>query len=1306
MASAQDATLRQQIRQARGKFIAMATAYSLGVFNDSFFRNSVIMLAVAAAKPGFSGLVMLLFALPYLLVAAPAGWLADRFPKRRIVIGAKGLEVVAMACGAIGIWTNFWPLMLAMAFLMGMQSAFFSPSLNGSIPELYPASYVTAANAKLKVATTGAILLGIAVAAATLGLEEVAFGDTSVGQVVVGVGVLVVALLGLAASFGVPRRKAADPNARFPWTGPVDTVFELLRIRKDRLLATTISCSVFMFSVGTALIIVIYELGEHQYGLTKPMTGGLVFVESCGVAVGGLLSSRLARGKRWYRVLSPCALGMGLAMLGVWGATLLPGSWQLPIIFPLLGIAGLFGGLMLVPCEAFIQVRPVPERKGAVIAAANFAVFTGIMLSGLAAEGLLHLLNLAPTTCFAPVGALALLMAGVLAVALPAGPGNALDTLLAALTRLLLSLRYRVEVRGLDEVARRGTRSILFLPNHPALIDPPIMISLLFWKFAPRAWADQDQIDRFLIRRLAPRFGVRPVPGVSSYGEGSRAQVQEALGAFADDLRSGRCVLLYPSGHVYRSHLEDLRGNTAACTILQQIPEVRVVLVRTRGLWGSRFSWAGGQAPDVGKTLKRGLVSLLLSGVLFGPRRRVTMEFFEPQDLPPAADCDALNRYMEEFYNRDAPPNTYVPYTAWEKGGERQMPEPFIGARSEDVGRVPKATRQIVIGHLREMTGVSDLPDEAHLARDLGLDSLSRVELMAWLEQEFGFPQGNVETLQTVADVLLGACGETVAGEPAELKEVPARWFARRWRGESLRVARGDTISEAFLNAARRAPGQAIIADQRAGVKTYRDVITAILVLRGEVESLPGERVGVMLPASVAATVTYLSVMFAGRVPVMVNWTGGPRNVLHSLDLVGVKRIVTARALVSRIARQGNDLSALSDRFVFLEDLAQGVSRGRKLAAWLRARLSWRSLAVVRVSEMAVILFTSGSESLPKAVPLTHANLLTNARDVCKLGVLRDGDCLIGILPPFHSFGLGVTVITALCTGMPTVYHPVPMEAGMLARLIESYKVSVLVGTPTFLNGIARASTSRQLATLRVAVTGAEKCPDRTYDALAERCPQMAVLEGYGVTECSPIISVNDPKAPRRGTIGKVVPSVQYAMVDVDTGRRAARGARGMLLVRGPSIFGGYLGHDGQSPFVEFEGKAWYSTGDLVVEDESGVLTFCGRLKRFAKLGGEMISLPAVEAVLADHYPSGDDEGPLLAVEASDDAEHPEIVLFAAVEIDRQTANRHIREAGLSPLHNIRRIIRLDEIPLLGTGKTDYRRLRQMLAGSAPRSGA
>jgi len=415
-----DPAVKAQIRQARGKFAAMAGAYSLGVFNDNFFKEAAIFLALDAGIGEMRGIAMALLALPYVLFASYCGWLADRFSKRSIVIGAKALEVAAMICGAVGVVTLNWWLIMAMVFLMGWQSAIFSPALNGSIPELYPASFVTAANARIKVVTTAAILLGMVLAGYALDVKSAQSsqtgGITFLARTVSAVGVLVVAVLGLMVSFGVPKRPAASPKAAFPRAGPVDTVKQLIRIHKDSLLAKIVWADVFIWSVGSLQLLIISKLGTDQLHLSRGMTSNLKFSMLGGSAVGGLIAPRIAVGRRWYRVLVPSCVALSVLVLAVPAVPYLPRDLQAPVLFVVLGLAGIAGGIFMIPCESFIQVRADPEEKGAVIAAANFAIFCGIMLSGL----LIYALDkvMAPTTFFASIALVSVPVAVWLHVAL------------------------------------------------------------------------------------------------------------------------------------------------------------------------------------------------------------------------------------------------------------------------------------------------------------------------------------------------------------------------------------------------------------------------------------------------------------------------------------------------------------------------------------------------------------------------------------------------------------------------------------------------------------------------------------------------------------------------------------------------------------------------------------------------------------------------------------------------------------------------------------------------------------------------
>ncbi len=400
--AATDRSADDQVRRARGQFTCMAATYALGVFNDNFFKQAALVLAVAAGRPQMQGYALVVFTLPFVLFAAPAGWLADRFPKRRVVIGAKWLELAAMLFGAAGICTSHWWLIFAMLGIMGLQATAFSPALNGSIPELYPESYVIRANAVLRVVVTVVILGGIATAGIALDWAGAAVWGIPRGQLIVAVTVVAVALLGLASSAGVPSRPAADPKARFPWHGPVDTVRQLWCIREDPLLMATVFASVFIWFMGSLQILIINPMGLLQFGMSKSATSGLIVCQLAGVAAGGVLSGRIARRDRWIHILWPAGLAFSTLLLAVAAVPWLPEPARLPSLYALIAGVGIAGGVFLIPVESFLQIRPRPERKGTVLAVVNFVTFSGILLSGLSANALNA--HLSPTTSFGLLG--------------------------------------------------------------------------------------------------------------------------------------------------------------------------------------------------------------------------------------------------------------------------------------------------------------------------------------------------------------------------------------------------------------------------------------------------------------------------------------------------------------------------------------------------------------------------------------------------------------------------------------------------------------------------------------------------------------------------------------------------------------------------------------------------------------------------------------------------------------------------------------------------------------------------------------
>ncbi len=403
----------EAVRHGRCRFVCMAAAYTLGVFNDNFFKQAALVLAVAAGRNSMQGFALAVFTVPFILFAAPAGWMADRFSKHHVVIGAKACELLAMLAGAAGVCLGHWWLIFAMLAIMGLQATFFSPALNGSLPEVYPEWYIPRANGILRLMVTVAILSGVAMAGVALDVSG-AWRGVDAGRCMVAAVVIGVSLVGLLVSLGVPHRPAASPTARFPWDGPVTTLRELHATRHDRLLALAIAADVFVWFVGSANILIINTLGIQQFHLSKSMTSGLIVSQLAGIGAGSLLVMRRVAARRWYRVLLPASVAMGLAMAAVWAVPLLAPDVRVPMLFALTFTAGTAGGVMLIPIESFLQIRPPADRKGGVLSAVNFAVFSGILVSSFVANALNA--RLTPTNAFGVLGVATLAVGAVMGV--------------------------------------------------------------------------------------------------------------------------------------------------------------------------------------------------------------------------------------------------------------------------------------------------------------------------------------------------------------------------------------------------------------------------------------------------------------------------------------------------------------------------------------------------------------------------------------------------------------------------------------------------------------------------------------------------------------------------------------------------------------------------------------------------------------------------------------------------------------------------------------------------------------------------
>ncbi|MGW8194874.1 MAG: AMP-binding protein, partial [Desulforhopalus sp.] len=1104
---------------------------------------------------------------------------------------------------------------------------------------------------------------------------------------------ILVAAGGFIASLLVSRTKEGRAAKPFPWMGPVASLRDLREICSERNFFVAIVSDAWFYFIASFTVLTINSLGLGVLGFSQTGTSLLSVCLMAGVCAGSFLVARQVDLSNWSAGLVRAAAGIGAGLLLAGLTVLLPVTWQFAWLSGSLLISGIAGGMFLIPVTSFLQVRPADSEKGRVLAAAGFSSFVAILISGL----LFNLLDalLSPHVLLMTSGAAGFVMAFLLLALIP---GTSIITKLSAmLLRRLLALRYRISTTGLEKITRENAKGILFLPNHPALIDPVIVMSLLYSRFAPRPLSEATQVDKPFIRSLIRP--VRPIllPQVGKNGLNNREQVLRAVDKVVESLREGDNVLFYPAGRLTHTGREDLAGKLGVEYIVRQIPDLQIVLVRTTGLWGSSFSRAAGTPPSLFGRTTTYLLALMANALFFVPKREVTVEFVSDHAITTLADRTAINNYLESHYNTQPVTRIDVPFFRWQgKTSQKPVTENSM-QKTVSASCIPASIRLQVELKLKEMCGTGVAENE-HLAGDLGLDSLSIMELSAWLEQEFGCQISDPGVLATVGDCIHAAGGKIFHRDETLATPPPKKWWAPS--AALTPISTGSTsITEAFLQQARRHSGKVIIADRISGAKTYRDILTAIFALIPILETHKGKRIGIMLPASVSSGIVYLATLFSGKTPVMFNWTAGYANIDHGIGETGVDVIVSATPLCKKVEeQQGVRLDRLPVRWLHLDKLLPKLGLIEKGKALVKARCLASTLFHRTVPEEAAILFTSGSESRPKAVPLTHANILANLADFTSAVQFDENTRLLGILPPFHSLGLAGTIILPLCLGIPTVYHANPTESLTLVRLIETYKATMLISTPTFLGSILQAGNREQLGSLQLVFTGAEKCPEHVMATLRSINPQSELCEGYGITECSPLVSLNIPGDNKPGTIGRVLPSMEYAIVDDGIKRRVTRGERGLLLVRGPNIFRGYLNQDRAKGFCRFAGKTWYQTGDYVREDEARRLVFSGRKKRFVKIGGEMISLPAIEDVLLSRYIDNTiSEGPMLAVDATDHESHPEIVLFTKEILDQSAINGHLRQAGLSPLHNIRRVIQVASIPVLGSGKTDYQQLKKLL---------
>lgn len=880
--------------------------------------------------------------------------------------------------------------------------------------------------------------------------------------------------------------------------------------------------------------------------------------------------------------------------------------------------------------------------------------------------------------------------------------------LLLFVVRRVLSLRYKVTVKWTENLSHDGP--ILLLPNHVALVDPRILLSFLGKHTHISPVASEKYYNTPVLKQAMQIFGTVPIGDMSAW-----ASLDEVLKVFekvVDAMKWGKNILIYPSGQIYRQWYESIKGKQSVYQIVQHLPEnTKVLWIKTRGLWWSIWSRAWDNS-ETGfwKAYLKCIWYVFANLVFFVPKRKVSISIEDISSEVQKRKTDDLNNFnefLENFLNNEngkryEEPIEYLKhYFYFDDVKDRKAPELISGSEMDlqssqdiDTSSIDESVKEKILEKVSLIKEIDawTIATDSNLVLDLYFDSLDLAEVKGYIQSAFSWASNPpLTSLKSVWDLYIMASWLSRDEEPLQ----ESRWGNPK---ESKSIIKhfeydsSDTILSLWKKSFQGSKKDIYMWDNIFGSQSKKDVIIKAYVVSHYIKKIPWDYVGIMLPSVWSASLIILATYLAGKTPVMFNWTLWKEGFDHCVNFSKVDTILTSRNFFERVTTPFLEEYNSQWRFNFLEDMLKSVPTWLKVHSFIKSMY----MPIPRLPESAVILFTSWSESLPKAISLTHTNIIENIWWVLSVFDLKTDDRLLGFLPPFHSFGFTANTIMPLITGIQVVYTPDPSDSKTILELIKHTKVTGITATPTFLRMILSLSKKGDLDSVRYAIVGAEKCPEEVFSKFQELAPDWVILEGYGITECSPVVSLNPIIGSKSGTVGKVIPNLDCKILDVDTNQEWAIWEQWMIYLSGSSIFEWYLDPDIESPFIEIDWKPYYKTGDLWKLDSDWFLTITWRLKRFIKIAGEMISLPFIEWVLNQKYASDDVLN--IAIEALEQDGEAKIVLFSISELDVEEVNAYLRDNWVSNFVKISETILVDEIPVLGTGKTDYKVLKSMIS--------
>lgn len=1237
-------------------FQALLFTQLLTSTNDNIFRWLVIGIGKDHIDVSNAGLVLMAgtvcFVVPYLVLAAHAGYLADRFSKRTVIVGCKVAEIAIMALGVLAIWLESLGALFAVVALMGAQSALFSPSKLGIIPEMLAPKNISAANGLFGLTTVAATVVGMGVGN---WLSDVT-GYRGLEQLWISAVVIIgMAIVGTLLSLGIRPVAAANPQRKFPWNAATRTVTDLGTLISNRALLRVALGIVFFWSVGALAQLNIDQFADEGGALRETDKVPLLFSLVLGVGIGSVLAGVWSAGHVELGILPLGAFGIAVSsalLFTVQGTIIEPHQASnlsfiaaCTILFFLGGSAGLFS----VPLESYMQHRSPAKSRGAILAATNFLVFGGILVSA----GLFAALR-------TPIyeGSLANIDAELTGEPLSSAEQAKLEAAAA-------------EVAG--QIESGESPDLAAQLNNFDADDRPAALAGLLWAElkskraaeVPVTW--QEYADRFPDDQRLAKAVYSQAAGLPLFNS---RQIFLLAGVATIPIfvyivclipqATIRFLVWLASRTVYRvkvygrEHLPETGGAALVPNHVSWIDGVLLLLASSRPI--RMIVWAGNFE-------KQSMLQRLAD--LFG----AIMISSKPKEI-----VKALRTAKQAIKNGEL-------VCIFPEGGITRtgMLQPF----KPGVMKIIDGTDAPVIPvYLDGLWG-------SIFSFDGGKFFWKWPKRWPYpISIHFGKPLSNPEDIHEVRRSVEQLGAQAVQERASESAQLVAN-VIRRCKSRRF---------------------QKKVADSTGAELSCGDVLMRSLILRRLLRRVLNDQeqyVGVLLPPSGGGVVTNVALSLDRRVAVNLNYTVSSEVLNACIKQAGITHVLTSKKFMERF---DFDLDA---EIVLLEDLRESLTLADKVIPALQTHLVPAGMLIkslgldqIKSDDVLTIIFTSGSTGVPKGVMLTHANVASQAEVIEQIIRLGPTDVILGLLPFFHSFGYTVTLWTVLSIEARGAYHFNPLDAKQVGKLCQKNKGTILVATPTFLRGYLRRCSVEELDSLDVVVAGAEKLPTPLCDKFEEKF-NVRPVEGYGATELSPLVSVNIPPSRstntheidlKEGTVGRPIPGVSAKIVDLDTGEELGPNQAGMLMITGPNVMKGYLGRDDLTAEVIKDG--WYVTGDVAMLDEDGFITITGRQSRFSKIGGEMVPHIKIEEALAEII--GDEEELRAAVTAVPDAKKGERLIVIHTKLDKTAdeLRQGLVDAGLPNIfipspdsyHEV------DELPLLGTGKLDLKRIQQLAA--------